>query len=229
MKTPIVFQDLEKELQPVAKYLQGHVLNAGCGQRDLTPWLVKNGAAKVDNCDLKTPIPNAILCDLVNVPKESGTYDAILCNAVLEHVQFPDQVVAELCRLVKPGGHLVLCVPFLQPYHPKPDYRRYTREGMLELARIYNLEPVEILPVHTIAQTLTWIYWSYLEERRKKFTRLVLWGPLYLWNRMSQNTDLSIRDQANGFQMVVRKMTNGANGNGHSNGHGHTPSKGVTQ
>jgi len=221
MKSPIVFQDLEKELQPVAKYLQGKVLNAGCGQRDLTPWFIKNGAASVDNCDLKTTIPNAILCDLVDVPKESGTYDSILCNAVLEHVQFPERVVAELCRLVKPGGYLVLCVPFLQPYHPKPDYRRYTREGMLELARIYDLEPVEILPVHNIAQTITWITWTYLEEKRKPLLRMALWAPLYLWNRFAPGTDLNIKDQANGFQLVVRKpghAVNG-NGNGHVNGH----------
>ena len=140
MKSPIVFQDLEKELQPVTKYLQGRVLNAGCGQRDLSSFFIKNGATVVDNCDLTTPIQDAIICDLVDVPKESGSYDAILCNAVLEHVQFPDRVVAELRRLVKPGGYLVLCIPFLQPYHPKPDYRRYTKEGMLELARIHDLE-----------------------------------------------------------------------------------------
>lgn len=227
MKSPIVFQDLEKELQPVTKYLQGRILNAGCGQRDLTSFFVKNGATTVDNCDLTTPIPDAIICDLVNVPKESDSYDAILCNAVLEHVQFPDRVVAELRRLVKPGGYLVLCIPFLQPYHPKPDYRRYTREGMLELARIHDLEPVEMLPVHTIAQTLTWIYWSYLEERRKRFTRLALWGPLYLWNRFSQDTDFSTQIQANGFQMVVRKAAPASNGNGHHNGKVH--SNGVAQ
>jgi SAM-dependent methyltransferase len=216
MKSPIVFQDLEKELQPVMKYLHGHVLNAGCGQRDLSSFLRKHGATKVDNCDRKTPIQDAIICDLVDVPKESESYDAILCNAVLEHVQFPDRVMSELRRLVKPTGYLVLSIPFLQPYHPEPDYRRYTREGMLELARIHELETVEILPVHTIAQTLTWIGWSYLEEKRARLLRLLLWGPLYLWNRFSQSTDFDLRNQANGFQMVLRKPSHNGNGNGNS-------------
>ena len=229
MKTPIVFQDLEKELQPVAKYLQGRVLNAGCGQRDLTPWFVKNGATSVDNCDLKSPIPGAILCDLVSVPKESGTYDAILCNAVLEHAQFPDLVITELSRLVKPGGYLVLCIPFLQPYHPKPDFRRYTREGMLELARIHNLELVEILPVHNIAQTLTWITWSYLEERRKHLLKAALWAPLYIWNRLSTGTDVALQNQANGYQLVARTPRSNSNGNGNGMGHSNGHANGVAQ
>ena len=31
---PVHFQPLEQELEPVAKYFAGHVLNAGCGTRD---------------------------------------------------------------------------------------------------------------------------------------------------------------------------------------------------
>ena len=212
MNSPVVFQDLEDELRPVAKHLRGKVLNAGCGNRDISPFLIANGAREVENCDRSSSIPNAMICDLGQIPRENAVYDSIVCNAVLEHVQFPDQVLRELDRVLKPGGILVLCVPFLQPYHPRPDYRRYTREGMLELARIYQMEPVEILPVHTIAQTITWIGWSYLEEQRKRFLQVALWLPFYLWNKVSQKTDSRIVHQANGYQLVLRKT---ASANGH--------------
>lgn len=205
MNSPVILQSLESELAPVLKYLTGTVLNAGCGNRDISDILFRNGAAQVHNCDKKSSLPGAILCDLVDVPCEAGTYDSILCNAVLEHVQFPDRVIAELRRLLKPGGILVLCVPFMQPYHPAPDYRRYSREGMLELGRVHRFEAIEILPVHTIAQTITWIWWSHLAEQRKRIKQLLFWIPFYLWNRMSQKTDFNALHQANSYQIVLRK------------------------
>src|ERR1019366_1084240 len=99
------FQSLEQELSPVLKYVHGHVLNAGCGVRDITDFLMSHGASSVEQCDLKTPIPNAIIANLTNVPRPAATYDSILCNAVLEHAEFPDEVMDELHRLLKPGGH----------------------------------------------------------------------------------------------------------------------------
>ena len=36
---PVHFQPLEWELEPVAGYFRGHVLNAGCGDRDIGAYL----------------------------------------------------------------------------------------------------------------------------------------------------------------------------------------------
>jgi SAM-dependent methyltransferase len=216
MKSPVIFQTLEDELRPTLKYVRGRVLNAGCGSRDITDFLITNGASSVEHCDLTSTIPGAIIADLTAIPKEDNRYDTIVCNAVLEHVQFPDEVIEELRRVLKPGGHLLLCVPFMQPYHPAPDYRRYSKEGMLELARVHQLETVEIFPVHTLAQTITWIWWSHLDEKNSRFQKALLWLPFHLWCRMSQNTDFSLRHQSNSYQMVLRKTSengNGKNGN----------------
>jgi SAM-dependent methyltransferase len=215
MKSPVIFQPLEDELRPLLKYVRGKVLNAGCGNRDISEFLIQGGATSVEHCDLKSSIPGAIIADLTSIPRPDNTYDTILCNAVLEHVQFPDRVVDEFSRLLKPDGLMLLCIPFMQPYHPAPDYRRYSREGMLELARVHNLEPIEILPVHTLAQTVTWIWWSHLGETKGRVQQLLLWVPFYLWNRLSQKTDFSLLHQSNSYQMVVQK-TRAKNGNGHS-------------
>ena len=211
MKSPIVFQSLEHELAPVTKYIHGRVLNAGCGARDITDFLVSHGAESVENCDLKTAIPNAIIADLSNVPRHADTYDTIICNAVLEHAEFPDKVMQELRRLLKPTGHLILGVPFIQPYHPAPDFRRYSREGMEQLGREHNFETVVLYPVHTIAQTITWVWWSYLQEKRKRIWQAVFWLPFYLWNRMSQGNDLDLYNQANSYQIVLAKSSSNGN------------------
>lgn len=204
--SPLRFQPLERELQPVLQYLHGRVLNAGCGDRDITDFLRSHGAAEVENCDIKSSIPDAINCDLRAIPRPDGSYDSILNNAVLEHVQFADEVMKEMRRLLRPGGHLVLVVPFLQPYHAVPtDYRRYTHEGMKELGRVHGFEVVALSPVHSMAQTVTWILWDCLTEKRARLLQAFLWLPLYVWNRISSGTDPELQKNASAFQMVLRK------------------------
>jgi SAM-dependent methyltransferase len=61
-----------------------------------------------------------IYSPLHKIPFESNYFDAILCIAVLEHVENPEEVVPELYRVLKPGGHSILEVPFLQPEHKVP-------------------------------------------------------------------------------------------------------------
>ncbi len=40
-----------------------------------------------------------------------GEADVVLCMEVLEHLMKPSRAVAELARITKPGGHLILSVP----------------------------------------------------------------------------------------------------------------------
>ena len=206
MRSPIVWQHFEKELDPVKGYLIGKVLNAGCGDRDMTEYLKSQSADAVENCDFKSDIPGAIICDLESIPKQDSTYDSVLCNAVLEHVQNHRKVLAELKRVLKPGGYLVVSIPFLQPYHPNPgDYRRYTYNGMFELGKNNGFEVIEVLPVHSIAQALGWTLWVTLEEKRWRYLKAALWLPLHIWTRFSHHTDVNLKYNATGFQAVYRK------------------------
>jgi SAM-dependent methyltransferase len=67
--------------------------------------------------------------DMGAVPGDS--IDTLLCSEVLEHVAHPERAVAEFARVVRPGGSLVLTVPFLARLHEEPhDYYRYTRHGV---------------------------------------------------------------------------------------------------
>ena len=63
-----------------------------------------------------------IISDITSIPRPDGSFDAIMCTEVLEHV--PDAVAAltELNRLLKPGGYLLITAPFASlthfaPYH----------------------------------------------------------------------------------------------------------------
>lgn len=206
MKFPVNYISLEKELEPILPYLKGRVLNAGCGERDISPLLKMAHATTVDNCDIQTSLPGAFICDLTSIPKPDSSYDSILCNAVLEHVPDPEGAMAEFHRLLTEDGCVVIAVPFLQPYHPTPfDYRRYTKAGIEQLAKKNGFKVLHIFPVHSLAQTLGWIFWAYLDEHKHYIAKALFWLPIYLTTRLFQRETKSDISSANGFQAVMQK------------------------
>ncbi len=65
--------------------------------------------------------------DANTLPFRDATFDAVVCAEVLEHVGDPRHVIAEVERVLKPGGSFVATVPFLVHIHGDPqDYGRYT-------------------------------------------------------------------------------------------------------
>ena len=68
------------------------------------------------------------------LPFADNVFDAVISEAVLEHVHNPQMVVAEMYRVLKPGGYICAAVPFLQGYHASPhDYQRWTTTGFVTL------------------------------------------------------------------------------------------------
>jgi SAM-dependent methyltransferase len=72
-----------------------------------------------------------IAADAARLPFANAQFTRIECDAVLEHVDNTEHVIAELTRVLAPGGHLHIVVPFCHPFHQYPrDYRRFTLDGL---------------------------------------------------------------------------------------------------
>jgi SAM-dependent methyltransferase len=72
-----------------------------------------------------------VFADGAALPFADATFDTVLLLEVLEHVADARAVLAEIARVLKPGGVLLLSVPFLYPLHDAPhDYRRFTAPGL---------------------------------------------------------------------------------------------------
>lgn len=203
--SPVRFQPLEQELQPVARYLSGHMLNAGCGTRDITSFLQAHGVTKLTRYDIASNEPDVIRGPIEAMPFEDASFDSALCNAVLEHVVDAEQGIAELARVVRKGGHVVVTVPFLQPYHANPgDYRRYTADGLAQLGQNAGLEVVELLPVHSLAQTIGWIVWEYAREKGGRLRKVFAWLLARALTTLRTKTDTKVLKNANTVQAVFR-------------------------
>jgi SAM-dependent methyltransferase len=204
--SPVYFQPLEQELQPVARYFSGHMLNAGCGTRDISDFLRHAGVTELTRYDIASSDPEVIIGPIESMPFDDSSFDSALCNAVLEHVEDAERGIRELARVVRKGGYLVVTVPFLQPYHPSPgDFRRYTADGLAQLGSNAGLEVVEILPVHSIAQTLGWIFWEHAREKGGRIRRFIAWSLTFLATRLWNRTDTDVVKNANTFQAVFRR------------------------
>lgn len=71
-----------------------------------------------------------LISDITAIPEPDGSFDAILCSEVLEHIPEPTHALDEFVRLLKPGGVLILTAPFssnvhMAPYHYCSGFSKY--------------------------------------------------------------------------------------------------------
>lgn len=75
-----------------------------------------------------------VVGDAYELPYRDGTVSAILCEAVLEHLEFPEAAVKEMYRVLKPEGQVFATTPFLQAYHGYPNhFQNFTLTGQQRL------------------------------------------------------------------------------------------------
>jgi SAM-dependent methyltransferase len=88
------------------------------------------------------------IASMTALPFAQGTFDAVLCTQVLEHVQEPYLVLAELYRTLKPGGRIFLTGPQSWHQHQKPhDYYRYTAFGFKYLLEKSGFQVEKVTPM----------------------------------------------------------------------------------
>ena len=92
------------------------VLDAGCGSGEYGVLKEKGGrAGRIVGVDISEEalknnavIDDYVVSDLVEIPLEDNTFDMIVCEGVIEHLEHPEKVISEFSRLLKSGGYVVL-------------------------------------------------------------------------------------------------------------------------
>ena len=111
----------------IAPHADGLVLDCGAGLR---PVYHEN----VVNYEIVAYSSTDVIGVAEKLPFKDSSFDAVISMAVLEHVKYPFVAAAEITRVLKPGGKLMACVPFLQPLHGYPHhYFNMTHTGLATL------------------------------------------------------------------------------------------------
>ncbi len=75
--------------------------------------------------------------DMHMVP--SNSVDMVMSISVLEHVRYPQKVMQEIFRILKPGGIVYINVPWVFPYHADPDdFYRFSYRGIVILCEAFE-------------------------------------------------------------------------------------------
>ena len=117
--------------------LSGVVLNAGCGEGGYCAWIESQpGVTRIDNIDVSVtpdfstwhpdPRHHVQVGSLTDLPYADASFNAAVCTEVIEHIPDDRRAVAELARVMKPGGLLIASVPLrpapFDPAHAHADY-----------------------------------------------------------------------------------------------------------
>jgi SAM-dependent methyltransferase len=87
----------------------GRVLHVGPA-RGLSEWISSRPGVDYLSVDLDSP--NAMMqADVTDLPFSEGSFDVVLCKHVLEHVPDDKAALAEMFRVLRPGGRAVFQVP----------------------------------------------------------------------------------------------------------------------
>jgi len=130
---------------------RGIVLDIGCADR----WPEQQLPSNCRYIALDYPVTGGklyasrpdVFADAAELPFLSNSIDTVLYFEVLEHVAEPRQTLVEIARVLKPGGLLIMSMPFLYPMHDEPhDYQRLTRHGLLRELTEYGLSVQMLRP-----------------------------------------------------------------------------------
>ncbi len=125
-------QDIKSALETYAK---GDFLDLGCGNKPYESWYKPLTTSQI-GCDIIQSDKNRVdvLCPATALSFEDNSFDSILCTQVLEHVFEHDKLISEVFRVLRPGGNIILTVPFAWELHEEPyDFFRYTKHGLKQL------------------------------------------------------------------------------------------------
>jgi malonyl-CoA O-methyltransferase len=146
--------------EPIVRGLIGDpagltVADIGCGTGRHTMWLLERGA-RVTGVDFSMGMLDVLrskcsgrALELVEhdlgdgVPLASGAFDLVTCCLVIEHLPDLDRIVAELARICRPGGRVVL-----SDFHPELMRRGYH-------ARFRESPEGEKFQIHGAAHTVS--------------------------------------------------------------------------
>ncbi len=99
-----------------------------------------------------------IVADAHELPFYDETFDAVIVMNAFEHYREPCKVAAELLRVLKPNGHILVRTAFLQPLHEAPwHFYNCTRYGLAEWFKDFDIERLYVSENFCPNYSIAWL------------------------------------------------------------------------
>ena len=137
---------LAKNVGDLAHRITGRTLDVGCGSK---PYEALYPSSEYIGLEYDTPENREnkqaeYFYEGETFPFDGENFDSLVANEVFEHVFNPDRFLQEVHRVLKPGGKLLLTMPFVWDEHEQPhDFARYSSFGIRHLLEKHGFEILE--------------------------------------------------------------------------------------
>ncbi len=173
---------LHKGIVSNKHYLKGKMLDFGCGSKPYKHLITVDEyiGLDIENSGHDHKQKNEqidIFYDGKIIPFDANHFDSLLSTEVFEHVFNIDEVISELFRVIKPGGYLVITIPFAIGEHEIPyDFARYTSFGITHLLNKAGFEIMVMEKTTNSVETIfqLWNFYIYNHIFSNSIVKLLL-------------------------------------------------------
>ena len=167
---PLFFvrRGLYRGVKANATYMHGRMLDFGCGSKPYKSLFhvqeyVGLDIEKSGHNHANEPID--VFYDGSTIPFEDAYFDTAFSSEVFEHVANLDEILDELYRVMKPGGVLLLTLPFLWEEHETPyDFSRYTSFGGRRMLESKGFQILKLEKSTTYVETVFQLWTVYISQ-----------------------------------------------------------------
>ena len=118
----------------LSKFLQGRVIDVGCGIGDFLAYRKGTVGVDINPANIKWCRIQGLDAQLMTqdvLPYADGSFEGAVLDNVLEHLNSPQPLLAEIRRVLRTGGILVVGVPGTLGYAADPDHKVFYDEAAL--------------------------------------------------------------------------------------------------
>jgi demethylmenaquinone methyltransferase/2-methoxy-6-polyprenyl-1,4-benzoquinol methylase len=124
---------------------------------DISPSMLSEARSNLSNLSLRV---EGRIANIQNLPYQAGYFDRVICAHTVEHLACPEAAIGEMCRVLKPGGTLLLVVTRKSAFgtyiHFKWRTQRLDPSSVRSWLEHHGLGDLEELPVGSGAWTRLW-------------------------------------------------------------------------
>lgn len=155
--------------------------------------LSTNPNTKITCTDIIDEYQPDLVDDITDSKIPDASFDAIYCDAILEHVKDYWTATDHLKRILKPGGEVFIYVPFCWCIHDRMDFHRFTFTEVARLVEGYSERRIFASDGAGYGGVLLLMLTLFQIQRFPKFwqlsstvVNLLLTIPLWLWFRVEK-------------------------------------------
>jgi len=150
------------------RYLNGKLLDFGCGSKPYKELFNVQEYIGLDIEESGHSHENEeidVYYDGKTIPFDDKHFDSVFSSEVFEHIFNLEEILTELHRVLKPGGHMLITLPFVWDEHEAPyDFARYSSFGIDYLLKKSGFEVIAIEKTTNYVETVFQMWNVYVSQ-----------------------------------------------------------------